>query len=30
MVRVGIEDRLDEILALLPRFRSQDREIRDP
>lgn len=27
-VREGIEEKLDEILTLLTRFRSQDRETR--
>jgi hypothetical protein len=29
-VRPGIEEKLDEILALLSRFRDQDRESRQP
>jgi hypothetical protein len=29
-VRAGIEEKLDEILALLSRFRSQDLETRSP
>ena len=29
-VRAGIEEKLEEILALLSRFRYQDRETRSP
>ena len=29
-VRAGIEEKLDEILALLSRFRQEDRETRSP
>jgi hypothetical protein len=29
-VRAGIEEKLDEILALLSRFRREDRETRSP
>ena len=29
-VRAGIEEKLDEILALLSRFRDQDHESRQP